>query len=240
MCGIVGYLGPSEAADLLLNGLRRLEYRGYDSAGLAVMNGGEARILRAEGKLQNLAKRLKEEPLAGTTGIGHTRWATHGRPCVENAHPHKSGRITVVHNGIIENHTALREELRAAGRIIASETDTELVAHLVDQGLEQGISVLDALRQALGRVEGAYALGILSDTEPARIYFAKQGSPLIVGLGQGESFLASDIPAILGHTRDMIFLEDGQHGELRPDWVSLFDREGQPVPPEPRHITWSA
>ncbi len=240
MCGIVGYVGPSEAADLLMDGLRRLEYRGYDSAGLAVMNGGAAAILRAKGKLVNLARALRSEPLLGRTGIGHTRWATHGRPSVDNAHPHKSGQVTVVHNGIIENHNELRDQLASAGRKILSETDTELVAHLVDLELDETPDVLAALRQALSKLDGAYALGILVDSEPERVFFAKQGSPLIVGLGDGETFLASDIPAILGHTRQMVFLDDGQLGVIHRDGVNLLDLEGQPVEPAVRHITWSA
>jgi len=240
MCGIVGYVGASKASDILMDGLRRLEYRGYDSAGLAVMNGGAARIVRTKGKLMNLVKALRAETLDGTTGIGHTRWATHGRPSVDNAHPHKSGAVTVVHNGIIENHSELRDQLSAAGREIKSETDTELVAHLVDVALAETPDPIAALRQALDRVEGAYALAILMDPHPERIYFAKQGSPLIAGAGDGESFLGSDIPAILGHTRDMIFLEDGQHGELSPGGVSIFDAEGRPVEPKIQHITWNA
>ena len=241
MCGIVGYVGPQEATDILMDGLRRLEYRGYDSAGLAVMNGSAARIVRAKGKLKNLERALKETPLAGCTGIGHTRWATHGRPSVDNAHPHKSGAVTVVHNGIIENHSQLRDELTAAGRTINSETDTELAAHLIDMALtETPEDPLGSLRRALGRVEGAYALGIVMDTYPERVFYAKQGSPLIVGIGEGESFLGSDIPAILGHTRDMIFLDDGQLGELRADGVTIQDSEGAPIEPTLRRITWNA
>ena len=240
MCGIVGYVGPSEASDILMDGLRRLEYRGYDSAGLAVMNFGSARIVRTKGKLINLAKALRAEPLDGSTGIGHTRWATHGRPSVDNAHPHKSGAVTVVHNGIIENHSELRDQLSAAGREIKSETDTELVAHLVDVALTETPDPIAALRQAIARIDGAYALAILMDPHPERIYFAKQGSPLIAGVGEGESFLGSDIPAILTHTREMIYLEDGQFGELSPGKVSIFDAEGNAVEPEIKHITWNA
>jgi len=240
MCGIVGYVGPNEACDILMDGLRRLEYRGYDSAGLAVMNGGAARILRAKGKLRNLTKALVAEPLEGATGIGHTRWATHGRPSMDNAHPHKSGAVTVVHNGIIENHSDLRDQLSAAGREIKSETDTELVAHLVDAALAETPDPIAALRQALDKIDGAYALAILMDPHPERIYFAKLGSPLIAGSGEGESFLGSDIPAILGHTRDMIFLDDGQHGELSSEGVSIFDAEGRPVEPVIQHITWNS
>ncbi len=239
MCGIVGYVGSNEASDILMDGLRRLEYRGYDSAGLAVMNGAAARITRAKGKLMNLAKALIAEPLEGTTGIGHTRWATHGRPSVDNAHPHKSGAVTVVHNGIIENHSELRDQLSASGREIKSETDTELVAHLVDVALAETPDPITALRQALDRVDGAYALAILMDPHPESIYFAKQGSPLIAGVGEGEAFLGSDIPAILGHTREMIFLDDGQLGELSTAGVTIFDAEGLPVEPKIQHITWN-
>ncbi|MFH2007894.1 MAG: glutamine--fructose-6-phosphate transaminase (isomerizing) [bacterium] len=240
MCGIVGYVGPNEATDILMDGLRRLEYRGYDSAGLAVMNGGPARIVRAKGKLTNLTSALRAEPLEGTTGIGHTRWATHGRPSVDNAHPHKSGGITVVHNGIIENHSALRDQLKGLGRTIASETDTELVAHLVDIALAELGDPIRALQSALAQIQGAYALAILIDAFPDRMFYAKEGSPLIVGIGDGESFLGSDIPALLGHTRDMVFLEDGQLGELRADGIRLFDAEGREQELAIRHITWNA
>ncbi len=239
MCGIVGYVGSKEASDILMEGLRRLEYRGYDSAGLAVMNGGAARILRAKGKLGNLTRSLRSEPLSGTTGIGHTRWATHGRPSVDNAHPHKSGAVTVVHNGIIENHSELREQLLALGREIRSETDTELVAHLLDVALARTPDPLAAMRDTLSRIEGAYALAILMDPHPERIFFAKLGSPLIAGVGEGETFLGSDIPAILGHTREMIFLEDGQHGEMTASGIRVWDEQGL-VEPEVKHITWNA
>jgi glucosamine--fructose-6-phosphate aminotransferase (isomerizing) len=240
MCGIVGYVGPQQAAEILLEGLRKLEYRGYDSAGLAVMQDGVARVVRAEGKLGNLARVLRAEPLGGTTGIGHTRWATHGRPTTENAHPHHAGRVTVIHNGIIENHVALRERLRAAGRTIVSETDTELVAHLVDMALPEADGPVTAIRAALAQVEGAYALGILIDGHPDRIWCAKLASPLIMGRGEGETFLASDVPALLSHTRDVVFLEDGQLGELSTAGLAVFDAEGRPVAAAEKHITWSA
>src|SRR5947207_2073575 len=198
MCGIVGYVGNRDATSILIGGLRRLEYRGYDSAGVAVSNGAGGRVVRCRGKLAGLEKLLEQDPQHGMIGIGHTRWATHGRPSDENAHPHKAGPVAVVHNGIIENHVELRARLQAAGRVFSSETDTEIVAHLIDEALTNGAaSLMEAVRVALRQVEGAYALVVLSDRHEGEVIAAKTASPLVVGVGQGEMFLASDAPAIL-------------------------------------------
>ena len=241
MCGIVGYVGARDATSVLMSGLRRLEYRGYDSAGIAVLAGGKTQILRCQGKLAALEKLLAEKAPTGSVGIGHTRWATHGRPSDENAHPHRVGSVSLVHNGIIENHAVLRERLQAAGRVFGSQTDTEVIAHLVDEALAKGASSLaDAVRAALKQVEGAYAIAVLSDRYPSTIVAAKNSSPLVVGLGEGESFLASDAPAILEYTREMIFLEEGDVAALSPDGVRFTDVDGKPLARSPRTITWTA
>jgi glucosamine--fructose-6-phosphate aminotransferase (isomerizing) len=240
MCGIVGYVGRGrEAQQVLIDGLRRLEYRGYDSAGLAVFEGGSIAIRRAVGKLGNLEVALRERPLAGRVGVGHTRWATHGKPSERNAHPHKAGSVVVVHNGIMENYRELRAELEAAGHEIASDTDTELIAHLIDDRLRAGSDLVGAVREACARVVGSYAFGVLSETDPDHIVVAKHGgSPIVLGLAEGESFLASDIPAILPYTRQMLFLEDGEFAVLSEDGVQVLDRAGRPVDREPRAIQW--
>jgi glutamine---fructose-6-phosphate transaminase (isomerizing) len=241
MCGIVGYTGARDATSVLMSSLRRLEYRGYDSAGLAVISGTETQVLRCQGKLAALEKLVAETPPHGSLGIGHTRWATHGRPSDENAHPHRVGSVSLVHNGIIENHAALRERLKAAGRAFSSQTDTEVIAHLVDEALAAGASSLaDAVRKALKQVEGAYAIAVLSDRHPGEIVAAKNASPLVVGLGKGESFLASDAPAILEYTREMIFLEEGDVVTLRRDGAWFTDGDGRPLTRTPRTITWTA
>ncbi len=242
MCGIVGYVGTRAATPILLGGLRRLAYRGYDSAGVAVSNGhlGAARVVRSRGKLATLERLLDQDRLEGVVGIGHTRWATHGRPSDENAHPHKAGPISVVHNGIIENHVELRARLQAAGRTCSSETDTEILAHLIDEGLAEGsMSLCEAVRRALRQVEGAYALVVLSDLHPDEVIAAKTASPLVVGIGQGEMFLASDAPAILEHTRDVIFLEDGDVVRLTRQGAEVTDLGGLPIERRARTITWS-
>jgi glucosamine--fructose-6-phosphate aminotransferase (isomerizing) len=216
MCGIVGYAGKSSAAPVIVDGLRRLEYRGYDSAGIAVHDGRAIEVVRTLGKLRVLSEALGKKPLAGSLGIGHTRWATHGRPSEENAHPHVAGKVAVVHNGIIENHATLRRQLIDQGVRFSSDTDTEIIAHLVDRGLKQGAaSLFDAVRAALGHVTGAYAIAVLSEDEPGTIVAARHGSPLVVGFGEGEMLCGSDISALLAHTRDMVFLEDGDVAELR-------------------------
>ncbi len=210
MCGIVGYVGPRQCVDLIIGGLRKLEYRGYDSAGVAVVGGGHLTVRRAKGKLANLVKLLGDGPMPGCTGIGHTRWATHGRPSDENAHPHAYGGVAVVHNGIIENHLALKEALTAKGHRFASETDTEIFAHLIADQLAAGARDLHAaVRASLGQVEGTYAIAVVAEKRPDEIVAAKTASPLVVGYGKGESFLASDVPAILEHTREVAYLEEG-------------------------------
>ena len=196
MCGIVGYVGPRECADILFRGLERLEYRGYDSAGLAIFDGNETQVTRSVGKLVNLDKQLRENPLVGRLGIGHTRWATHGRPSEENAHPHTAGPVTVVHNGIVENHLALRASLEARGHVFTSETDTEIFSHCVREKLDDGFDLATAVRLILKDIEGSYAIAVISSTEPDKIVVAKNASPLVIGLGEGEMFLASDIPAL--------------------------------------------
>jgi glucosamine--fructose-6-phosphate aminotransferase (isomerizing) len=241
MCGIVGYIGERECTPILIEGLRKLEYRGYDSAGVSIWNNGESRVIRCRGKLSQLEALLKKEPPTGRLGIGHTRWATHGRPSDENAHPHKVAGVSVVHNGIIENHLGLRQELAAQGRTFSSETDTEIVAHLVDAALKDGARDLpEAVRRALERVHGAYAIVVMSDQHPDTLVAAKNASPLVLGLGDGESFVASDIPAILAHTRRMLFLDEGEIATVTRAGVALMDLAGQRIERAPREITWSA
>jgi glucosamine--fructose-6-phosphate aminotransferase (isomerizing) len=256
MCGIVGYVGAKDCATILVEGLRRLEYRGYDSAGLAVHDGTPSpapsrqssatparpiEIVRAVGKLANLEAALKKNPLAGTTGIGHTRWATHGRPSEVNAHPHVAGSVAVVHNGIIENHVALRRELETKGVRLASDTDTEIVAHLIDEAIRAGAkSLADAVRTALQRVRGSYAIAVLSGTTSDEIVVAKADSPLVVGLGDGELLCASDIPALLAHTRDVVFLHDGDVATLTRRGVTITTLDGTPVERPSKRIDWSA
>src|SRR6266567_632153 len=241
MCGIVGYVGPRQCVELVVSGLKKLEYRGYDSAGVAVVGALGLEVVRAKGKLANLMLALKEKPLAGTTGIGHTRWATHGRPSDENAHPHRYGGVAVVHNGIIENHLSLRSALQGSGHKFASETDTEIFAHLIAEALEDGKrNLVQAVRAALGQVEGAYALAVISERFPNEIVAAKNASPLVVGFGRGENFLASDVPAILEHTRDVVYLEEGELAHLTAAGVAIEDRNGVQLDRPPRRIEWSA
>jgi glutamine---fructose-6-phosphate transaminase (isomerizing) len=246
MCGIVGYVGPKQSVPILIEGLRRLEYRGYDSAGLALHTGeaGERRIeiVRAVGKLANLEAALQRSPLAGTTGIGHTRWATHGRPNEVNAHPHVAGSVAVVHNGIIENHVALRRELEGKGVRFSSDTDTEIVAHLVDQALRGGAKrLVDAVRASLLRVHGAYAIAVLSATAPGEIVVAKAESPLVIGYGQGEMFCASDVPALLANSRDVVFMHDGEIALLTKDGAEISNLDGTPWASRAiKRIDWSA
>jgi glucosamine--fructose-6-phosphate aminotransferase (isomerizing) len=241
MCGIVGYAGSRDATSVLISGLRRLEYRGYDSAGVAVLVGKQTEVVRCQGKLAALEKLLGKDSPKGTLGIGHTRWATHGRPSDENAHPHRSGVVSVIHNGIVENHAALRDRLKAAGHEFLSQTDTEVIAHLVDEAVSTGAkSLADAVRKALKQVEGSYAIAVMSDRHPDEIVAAKNSSPLVIGLGDGENFLASDAPAILEYTRQMIFLEDGDVVTLRRNSVAFTDLDGNPIVRTPRTITWTA
>ncbi len=239
MCGIVGYIGPQEATPIIFEGLRKLEYRGYDSAGIATLQPDGIAVRRSEGKLINLAKLLQEQPLTGTIGIGHTRWATHGRPSETNAHPHKAGPIVVVHNGIIENYLSLREQLKAAGHTFSSETDTEVIAHLVEEKHKQGAPFESAVRTALQELQGAFAVCVLCLDEPGTLIAAKVGSPMVVGLGNNEFFVASDIPAILAHTREMVFMEDGDLAVFRNGLASFSTIAGQTLEKQPRHIDWS-
>ena len=240
MCGIVGFVGHEKSAmDVLLDGLKRLEYRGYDSAGVAIVNGAAIEMCRAVGKLRNLEEILRDRPLSGYVGIGHTRWATHGKPSERNAHPHRAGSVAIVHNGIVENYRELREELERAGRTIQSETDTELIAHLIDVAIQAGADALGAVRQACARLVGSYAFGALCESDPDHIVAAKSGgSPIILGVGDKETYLASDIPAILPYTRQMIFLEDGEFAVLSRDGVQVIDSDGRPVVRDPKPIPW--
>jgi glucosamine--fructose-6-phosphate aminotransferase (isomerizing) len=238
MCGIVGYVGHRSADHVLVSGLRKLEYRGYDSAGIATVADGRIAIRRAVGKLENLENALAAEPLVGTTGIGHTRWATHGRPSEQNAHPHVSGEVVVIHNGIIENYVTIREELVSEGRVIQSETDTEVISHLIDRELTTGRSLLDATRAAIARLEGSYAIVVMSSREPGRLVAAKNSTPVVIGLGEGESFVASDIPALLDYTRDVIFLEDGEIAQVDAGHISIRKFSGELVEREAKHVMW--
>lgn len=244
MCGIVGYVGSRLAAPVLLEGLRRLEYRGYDSAGIAVHDGDALRIARAVGKLDNLAQAIGVSALPGGLGIGHTRWATHGRPSEENAHPHRAGPIAVVHNGIIENHLELKQELLAQGVTLSSDTDTEIAAHLIAREYLEvreshgNAALREGVRRALRRMRGAYAIAVVAE-EAGRIVVAKNASPLVIGLGDGENLCASDVPALLSYTRRVLFLEDGEMAEITADAVLLETTDGQPVHREPKTIEWS-
>ena len=238
MCGIVGYVGSRDAVPVIVEGLRKLEYRGYDSAGIAVVQSACLTRRRSVGKLRNLEESLRAEPLTGGFGIGHTRWATHGRPSEENAHPHSdcTGNLVVVHNGIIENYLPLKTKLTAAGHRFVTQTDTEVVAHLVES-LYKG-SLEEAARAALRELEGIYALVLLHRDEPQRLVAARMGPPLVVGLGQGEHFVASDIPALLPYTRDFIFLDDGDVVTVTPDSMRITGVDGKPVERKPTRITW--
>lgn len=238
MCGIVGYLGSRQASDVLLGGLARLEYRGYDSAGMAVIGDGEVSVARRTGKLHHLAEAVNAQPLPGTVGIGHTRWATHGRPTEANAHPHTdcSGAIAVVHNGIIENYLELREELAANGHMLRSETDTETVAHLVES--YYGGDLAEAVAHAVRRLEGSYAIAVVHADQPRTIVAARKDSPLIIGLGEGESIVASDIPVVLEYTREVLVLEDGDVATLTDDGVVVRGADGAVREPERMHVDW--
>jgi glutamine---fructose-6-phosphate transaminase (isomerizing) len=247
MCGIVGYVGPKDVVSVILEGLRRLEYRGYDSAGIAVGNAGHGlELRRAPGKLRNLEEVIRQHPLKGTYGIGHTRWATHGRPTEENAHPHRdcSGRIVVVHNGIVENYLELKRELAGEGHTFVTETDTEVIAHLIEQEMgsaeSSGKTMLleDAVRRAARRLTGAYAISVISADAPDTIVTARNGPPAVIGVGEGESFVASDVPGILHHTRMMYFLADGDVAILTPHGVKFTNLEGIPVERKVEKILW--
>ena len=239
MCGIIGYIGPKPVVPVILDGLRRLEYRGYDSAGVAVVQNGAIEIRRSAGKLINLENSIQAKPLAGLYGLGHTRWATHGRPTEENAHPHRdgSGRIVVVHNGIIENYLEIKKELVAEGHKFESETDTEVVAHLVEKewkndGLE------NAVLRAMQRVRGLFALVLMSADDPEKLVTVRNGPPIVVGIGDGEYFVASDVPAILSHTRDVVFLDDREMAIVTPKGVQFRTLDGKTIERKPTRVTW--
>jgi glucosamine--fructose-6-phosphate aminotransferase (isomerizing) len=246
MCGIVGYVGKKSVVPIIIEGLRRLEYRGYDSAGIAVAGNGEGlQLRRAEGKLRNLEEAIRLKPLDGTYGIGHTRWATHGRPTEENAHPHRdcTGKIVVVHNGIVENYLSLKKKLTEEGHKFTTETDTEIIAHLIEKysastGNGHRRSLEDAVRQAIKQLTGVFALAVISTDDPNKIVAARNGPPAVVGLGNDEYFVASDVPAILYHTRDIFFLADGDMAIVTADGVQLTDFDGKPVRRQIQHVTW--
>ena len=238
MCGIVGYIGNRNTQEILIEGLKKLEYRGYDSAGIAVHTGERLEIRKSKGRLSVLEERLKDAPLHGSVGIGHTRWATHGKPSDVNSHPHtdNSRKFTVVHNGIIENYLELREELSIAGHTFVSETDTEVVSHLIAD--EYDGDIVTAVQRAVKRMRGAFALGVLTEHEPDRLVAVRYASPLIIGIGQGEFFIASDIPAILEHTRDVYILEDGEMAVLTREGVEVLTIDGRKVAKNVFHVDW--
>jgi len=241
MCGIIGYIGPRPAEPIILDGLRRLEYRGYDSAGMAVgNNGSEFHVRRAAGKLRNLEEALRLEPLAGHYGIGHTRWATHGQPTEENAHPHRdpTGTVVVVHNGIIENYLDLRKEMEADGHVFETETDTEVIAHLIERFSRAETGLENAVANTLRKLEGLYALAAISRRDPNKIAVARSGPPAVIGLGENEYFFASDVSAILHHTRDMFFLADGDIAVLTPTGVRVIGADGRLANRPVEHIMW--
>ena len=246
MCGIVGYVGKKSVVPVIIDGLRKLEYRGYDSAGIAVGgNGNGLQIRRAEGKLRNLEEAIRQKPLEGTYGIGHTRWATHGRPTEENAHPHRdcTGKIVVVHNGIVENYLSLKKKLIEEGHKFTTETDTEIIAHLVEKyssssGNGNRVSLEEAVRQAVKQLSGVFALAVISTDDPNKIVAARNGPPAVIGLGNDEYFVASDVPAILYHTRDIFFLADGDMAVVTANGVQLSDFDGKPIHRQVQHVTW--
>ena len=239
MCGIIGYIGKDPAVPILIEGLKKLEYRGYDSSGVAVFQNGKFEVRRAVGKLQNLETLLRGETLTGRIGVGHVRWATHGRPSEENAHPHRAGSVVVVHNGIIENYTALKKELSAQGRMFQSETDTEVIAHLIDSIAQKGGGLDQAVREAAARLQGAYAIAVIDERNPDVVVGARKGSPLVVGLGQGEFFIASDIPAILHRTRDVLFLNDDEMVVLSDEGVKVTDLKGKELTRDITRVLWN-
>jgi glucosamine--fructose-6-phosphate aminotransferase (isomerizing) len=242
MCGIIGYVGTREVVPVLIGGLKKLEYRGYDSAGVAVVNGKGVEVIRAEGKLSNLEGKLAETTLHGTFGMGHTRWATHGKPNENNAHPHRdcSGNVVVIHNGIIENFLPLKQRLKSQGHEFKSETDTEVVAHLIEEYRKDGTSFVESVKKALKELEGHYALVMIAADEPGTIIAAKHGPPLVIGLGEGENIVASDVAPLLAYTRNIIYLEDGEYAVVDDAKVGLFGRDDQPIERAPKKILWDA
>src|SRR3954465_1975155 len=239
MCGIIGYIGSKEVVPVLIEGLRRLEYRGYDSAGVAVVRNGAVDLRRSAGKLSNLEEVISGQPIAGDYGVGHTRWATHGRPTEENAHPHRdcTGKIVVVHNGIIENYLDLKKELQKQGHTFVTETDTEIVAHLVEREMKDD-GLENAVRRALLYMRGLFALVLMSADDPKKIVTVRNGPPIVVGLGDNEFFVASDIPAILAHTRDVVFMGDEEMAVITPSGVEFTDYSGRAVSKKSTRIAW--
>jgi len=240
MCGIVGYVGDQEAVPILIGGLAKLEYRGYDSAGVAVLQGQKIEVRRSVGKLANLQKSLKDKEIAGLVGIGHTRWATHGKPSEQNAHPHRSKSCVLVHNGIIENYQPLKQQLEREGYKFHSDTDTEVVAHLIDKHMQKGLGLADAVRAATKEVRGSYALAVISEQEPGTLVAARLGCPLVVGRTKNASFVASDVMAMLAHTRDVTYLEEGDVAVVTASDVRMTDVEGHAAARKPSKITWDA
>ncbi len=240
MCGIVGYVGSEEAVPILLGSLAKLEYRGYDSAGVAILQGDRVRVRRSVGKLVNLQKTLEEKAINGTVGIGHTRWATHGKPSEQNAHPHRSKGCVLVHNGIIENYQPLKQQLQRDGYRFESETDTEVMAHLIDKYLEKGHNLAEAVSAATKDVRGSYAIAVISEKEPGTLVAARSGCPLVVGRSKHASFVASDVMAMLSHTREVTYLEEGDIAVVTSTDVRLTDADGRAVTRKPTHITWDA
>ncbi|HET7705885.1 MAG TPA: glutamine--fructose-6-phosphate transaminase (isomerizing) [Thermoanaerobaculia bacterium] len=242
MCGIIGYVGNRDVVPVLLGGLKKLEYRGYDSAGIAVVNGHGVDVVRAEGKLTNLESKLAEHQLKGTFGMGHTRWATHGKPNENNAHPHRdcTGNVVVIHNGIIENFLPLKQQLQKQGHKFTTETDTEVVAHLIEEKMKGGSKFVEAVRASLKELDGHYALVMINAKEPGTIIAAKQGPPLVLGLGDGENIVASDVAPLLAYTRNIIYLEDGEYAIANDKKVDVFSKDDKPVNREPKRILWDA
>jgi glucosamine--fructose-6-phosphate aminotransferase (isomerizing) len=240
MCGIIGYIGPKNAIPILINGLKRLEYRGYDSAGISFLKDNHIGVRRSAGKIKELESAIRGERLKSDIGIGHTRWATHGKPSEENAHPHRAGGIVVVHNGIIENYFELREKLKKKGHVFTSETDTEVICHLILSYSDNGRNLEEATKKALMHVDGAYAIGVISEAEPDKIIAVKNDSPLVVGLGNGEYFIASDIPAFLKYTRNVLILDNGEMALITRNGISVTDiHKNKPVKKTATKITWS-
>ncbi len=242
MCGIIGYAGTRDVVPVLIGGLKKLEYRGYDSAGIAVVNGNHVDVIRAEGKLSNLEAKLGNHPLSGTFGMGHTRWATHGKPNENNAHPHRdcTGAIVVIHNGIIENFLPLKQRLQKAGHEFRTETDTEVVAHLIEENMKDGTKFVEAATKMLKELDGHYALVMIDGNEPGTIIAAKQGPPLVVGLGDNENLVASDVAPLLPYTRDIIYLEDGEYAVVDQKNVVVFGHDDEKVERAPKRILWDA
>ncbi len=242
MCGIIGYVGARDVVPVLLGGLKKLEYRGYDSAGVAVVNGNGVDIVRAEGKLSNLESKLFANPLKGTFGMGHTRWATHGKPNENNAHPHRdcTGKVVVIHNGIIENFLPLKQRLQKSGHQFKTETDTEVVAHLIEENMKDGTKFVPAVKKTLKELEGHYALVMIHGDEPGTIVAAKQGPPLVVGLGEGENIVASDVAPLLAYTRNIIYLEDGEYIIANDKKVDVFSKDDKKVDRPSKKILWDA